>query len=155
MKSISQLLHENDILLHVITDNVITPKKVLGFDGTKAFVRKDQTKFNGDAALKALVTPVNGLGQCSALAIDTNGSVFTSKTPSSKKSETDFKVIPTVFAKRIVQTVRPKPCHMCECEGHNSGTAFMTCMSCEHQSSFGSEYVEETFDTDIPDSYEE
>lgn len=117
-------------------------KKVLGVDNNKAFVKKDQTKLNGDEALKKQVKSIKSLGQCETLAFDTDGSIFSSMSLN-KKNENDFKAIGNVFAKRIAQNAKPKTCHFCECEGHNSGTAFMTCMSCENQGSLSSDYVEQ------------
>lgn len=123
-----------------MSENVFNVKKVLGVDKTKAFVRKDHLKLTGDEILRKQVSPIKPLGHCATLAFDTDGSIFSSKA-SRKKNENDFNAISSVFAKRIVKNVRTIPCHFCECEGHNSGTAFMTCMSCEHKSSLSSDYV--------------
>lgn len=139
-KSVSQLIRENDITLHILSDNTFSIKKVIGVDSSKAFIKKDQSKLIGDEALKKQVSPTKSLGQCGTLAFETDGSIFTSKS-ATKKNENDFKAISTVFAKRIAQNAKPKSCHFCECEGHNSGTAFMTCMSCEHQGQLGADYV--------------
>lgn len=142
-KSVSQLLRENDITLHIMSDNTFNVKKVLGVDSSKAFIRKDQSKLIGDEGLRKQVTSIKSLGQCASLAMETSGSMFTTKGVN-KKNENDYKTIASVFAKRIAQSARPKPCHFCECEGHNSGTAYMTCISCEHQESLGSEYVKKS-----------
>ena len=123
-----------------MSDNTFNIKKVIGIDNMKAYVRKDQSKLNGDETLRKQVTSIKSLGQCATLAFDTNGSIFSSK-GLNKKNENDFKVVANVFAKRIAQHTKPKNCHFCECEGHNSGSAFMTCISCEHQGSFNSDYV--------------
>lgn len=130
----SQLLRENDIALHIISDNTFNVNKVLGVDATKAYLRKDQSKLVGDEATKRKVTPIRALGQCGNLALETEGSIFTSKT-NNKKNENEFKVIASVFAKRITQNAKPKTCHKCECEGHNTGTAFLTCISCDNEGS--------------------
>lgn len=132
-------MRENDITLHIISDNSFNIKKVFGVDSRKAFVRKDQSKLIGDEALRKQVAPIKSLGQCATLALDSDGSIFSSRNVN-KKNENDYKGIANVFAKRIAQNARPKPCHFCECEGHNSGTAYLTCVSCEHQES-GSDYV--------------
>lgn len=121
-----------------MSNNTFNQKRVLGVDNNKAFIRKDQTKLLGDEALKSQVTPIKALGQCGPLALETDGSIFSSN-PNKKNDE--YKIIANVFAKRIVQTAKPKPCHFCECEGHNSGTAYMTCVSCEHQGSMSRDYV--------------
>lgn len=134
-------MRENDITLHIISDNAFNIKKVLGIDRTKTFSRKDQTKLIGEDTLRKQVTLIKSLGQCGTLAFDTDGSIFSSKSFTNKKNENDFKAIGNVFAKRIAHNARPKPCHFCECEGHNSGTAYMTCISCEHQGSLSTDYV--------------
>lgn len=132
-------MRENDITLHIMSDNSFNIKKVLGVDSNKAFVRKDQSKLIGDEALRKQVSPIKSLGQCGTLALESDGSIFSSK--NFKKNENDVKGISNVFAKRIAWNARPKPCHFCECEGHNSGTAYMTCTSCEHQGSLSPDYV--------------
>lgn len=130
----------------------------------------------GDEALRKQVNPIRALGQCSALVFDTDGSIFSAKMLKviGKKPESDYKAIANIFAKRIALNAKPKPCHFCECEGHNSGTAYMTCMSCEHQGSLSDDYVsfwlllkssllnllcfqdvDETLEKDVDDSYEE
>lgn len=139
-KSVSQLLRENDITLHILRDEVFSVKKILGVDNVKAFTRKDQSKLSGDELLRRQVSSFKELGQCGTLAFDTEGSIF-SANGFNKKNENDFKAIANVFAKRIAVNARPEPCHLCECEGHNSGTAYLTCMSCEQQGSLGSDYV--------------
>lgn len=98
------------------------------------------TKLVGDEALRKQTSPIRSLGQCVTLAFDNDGSVFSAKSMN-KKPDSDYKAIASVFAKRIALNSKPKPCHFCECEGHNSGTAYMTCMSCEHQGSLSSDYV--------------
>lgn len=123
-----------------MTDNTFNIKKVIGVDSTKAFIKKDQSKLNGDEGLRKQVSLIRPLGQCGTLAFETEGSIFTSKS-GAKKNENDSKAISTVFAKRIAQNAKPKSCHFCECEGHNSGTAYMTCMSCEYQGSLRADYV--------------
>jgi hypothetical protein len=115
----------------------------LGVDRTKAFIRKDQSKLIGDEALRKQVIAIKSLGQCGILALDTDGSIFSSKA-SNKKNDNDIKVIANIFGKRVAQNARPKLCHLCECEGHDSGTAYMTCMSCEHQGSLNLDYVSST-----------
>lgn len=117
-------------------------KRVIGIDKTKAYVRKDQTKLSGDESLRKQVSLMRELGQCGKLALDVHGSIFTSNF--NKRSDSDLKVVASIFGKRIAKELKPKPCHVCECEGHNSGTAFLTCISCEkHMSSH--DYVKQKF----------
>lgn len=123
-----------------MSDNTFNIKKVLGIDNNKTYLRKDHTKLIGDEPLRKKVTPIKSLGQCGTLAFDSDGSIFSLKS-FIKKNEGDIKVVANVFAKRIALNARPKPCHFCECEGHNSGTAYMTCVSCDHQGSLSTDYV--------------
>ena len=74
------------------------------------------------------------------MAHDTEGSIFTSVS-TNKKTDNDHKIIASVFAKRIAQNAKPKKCYVCECEGHNSGAAYLTCTSCERQGSLTHESV--------------
>lgn len=131
MKSVSQLLRENDITLHIISEYSFNEKRVIGVDKTKAYIRTDQTKLIGNELLRNKVAISNELGQCGKLAFDVNGSIFT--TNFNKKTASDLKVVTNIFGKRIANDLKTKPCHVCECEGHNSGTAFLTCISCEKQ----------------------
>lgn len=131
MKSVSQLLRENDITLHIISENSFNNKRVIGIDKEKAYVRKDQTKFVGDELLRKQIAIANEIGQCGKLTLDVNGSIFTSNF--NKRTDSDLKVVANIFGKRIASEIKTKPCHVCECEGHNSGTAFLTCISCEKQ----------------------
>lgn len=139
-KSILQLLKDNDITLHIIHDKLFSVRKVIGVDSSKAFVRKDQSKLVGSEELKSQVSPVKQLGQCGSLAFDSRGSVFSSVN-TNKKNENDFKIIANVFAKRVALNAKPKPCYSCECQGHNSGAAYMTCKSCGSQGLISSDYV--------------
>lgn len=139
-KSILQLLRDNDITLHLLHDNLFSVRKVIGVDSSKAFIRKDQSKLIGSEDLKSQVSPVKQLGQCGSLALDSKGSVFSSVN-TNKKNDNDFKIIANVFAKRIAKDAKPKPCYSCECQGHNSGAAYMTCKSCGSQGLISSDYV--------------
>lgn len=130
----SQLLRENDISLHVLTDDSFNVRRVFGYDRYKAFVRKDQGKLVGDENLKKEIVPTKSLGQCAILALDTDGSIFSSKLLTSvKKNENDLRIFGNIFAKRIAQNAKQKPCYMCECEGLNSGSAFLSCNSCKEE----------------------
>jgi hypothetical protein len=145
-------LRESEISLHILSEDGFNIKKVLGVDRIKAYARKDQTKLSGDEKLRKQVTSIRNLGQCASLAYDTDGSIFSSKIQN-KKNDSDMKIIGNIFAKRIAQSSKQKPCYLCECEGHNSGSAYLSCSSCDDGSN--SEYdIDETFDTDN-NSYED
>lgn len=77
------------------------------------------------------------LQQCTSLALETDGSVFSG---GNKTNENELRAIANVMAKRVA-VVHPKPCHYCECEGHNSGTAYFTCFSCEAVNRIGEDEV--------------
>lgn len=70
-----------------------------------------------------------------------NGSIFSMSKIANKKNESELKSFANMFAKRIAQNSGQKPCYTCECEGHNSGSAFFSCSSasCDHETN--SEYV--------------
>lgn len=123
-------MRENEIAMHVLSDDQFNVKKILGIDRTRAYTRKDQTKLIGDEGLRRQITLSKELGQCTSLALDTDGSIFAAKS-NAKKNDSDLKVVANVFAKRIASSVRSKTCQLCECQGLNSGTAYMTCMACD------------------------
>lgn len=93
----------------------------------------------GDEALKAKVNFGKKLELCTSLALETDGSIFSG---GNKTNENELRTIANVFAKRVA-VVHPQPCHHCECEGHNSGTAYFTCFSCEYMNRIKSDEVRE------------
>lgn len=126
-KSVSQLLNENDITLHLLTNDQFNIKRAVGVDNKKAFVKADNTKLVGNEGLRGKIKFEKRLDLCASLALETEGSIFSSV---NKTAENELKIVANIFAKRVA-IVHPKPCHICECEGHNSGTAYFTCFSCE------------------------
>jgi hypothetical protein len=102
------------VTLHILSEEIFSIKKVLGVDRNKAFLRKDQNKLVGDDDLKRHIVLTKSLGQCAALAFETDGSMFSSKV-SNKKDESE--TIMNGFAKRITHKLKQKKCQMCECEG--------------------------------------
>lgn len=123
----SQLLNENDITLHFLTNDPFNTKRAIGVDNKKVFLKSDNTKLVGNEGLRGKIKFEKRLDLCASLALETEGSIFSS---ANKTVESELKTIANVFAKRVA-VVHPKPCHICECEGHNSGTAYFTCFSCE------------------------
>lgn len=121
-------------MLHVLTEIPSNVKGVIGIDKSKVFTR---TKIESNEK-RPEVSLSRELGQCGKLTLDVDGSIFTSNF--NKKSESDYKALANIFGKRITNDLKIKNCHFCECEGHNSGTAFMTCISCDKQSS-ATDYV--------------
>lgn len=82
----------------------------------------------GDEKLRKQVKIPKAITQCESLTFETEGSIFST---AGKSNQNDLKTLINVFAKRI-SNVHVKPCHICECEGHNSGTAYLSCVSCEN-----------------------
>lgn len=111
-------------------------------DRENVYSKQDLKQFRGSAVLRKQVrTSKSGLHSCAHLAFETNGTVFTAKKlrPDMKNP---IKKFSTVFAKRIAKTATPNSCQTCECTGHNSGVAYMTCTMCDSPSlPSGSDYV--------------
>ncbi|KFB38034.1 AGAP008807-PA-like protein [Anopheles sinensis] len=144
--SIVQLLIEYDIKLHILADHELSFNKTrvsrlfYGMDSRAAYTKKDVKELVGDEELrKQIRLPKATLGECIALAMETNGSVF-----GGHKLRQDHRAANTnntkkfikVFAKRIAQTAVPNSCQTCECTGHNTGVAYMQCLPCEYPSPF-------------------
>lgn len=134
----SQLLNENDITLHLLTNGFFEKnKRAIGVDNKKAFTKTDRDKLVGDEMLRGKVGFGKSYESCASLALETEGSIFVG---GNKTNENELKTIATVFAKRV-SIVQPKPCHVCECEGHNSGTAYFTCYNCDDYPRGGNDEV--------------
>lgn len=98
-----------------------------GFDREFVYTKK---YLDGDKELRRhLHLPKNTMGMCAALAIETKGSVFSAnKLKPGQKNPT--KKIAGSFAARVAKTAVPRSCQTCECSGHNTGIAYMTCGRC-------------------------
>lgn len=144
--SVIQLLTENVVNLHILSDhNLATNKKdkikILGFDRLKAYTKKDQKVLIGDEEKRQQMRiPKSSMGMCIRLALETEGSMFSSKGFTERKNDNELKILSNVFSKRIALTARPSSCQMCECQGHNSGQSYMTCLNC-HDSTDALDYV--------------
>lgn len=123
----SQLLNENDITLHLLSNDQFKFRRAIGVDSKKAYLRTDRTKLVGDETLRAKIEFDKKLDLCASLALGTDGSIFSG---GNKTNENELKTIANVFAKRVA-VVHPRSCQICECEGHNSGAAYFTCFSCD------------------------
>lgn len=112
-----------------------------GMDREYAYPKRDLKDFKGDAELRKQVRlPKEDLGLCTPLAIETNGSVFTARKLRPEKRN-PVKKFASIFAKRVAKTAVPDSCQTCECTGHNTGVAYMTCASCSIPSPSLIEYV--------------
>jgi len=98
-----------------------------GFDRDFAFTKK---YLEGDKELRRHIRlPKSASGLCAALAIETKGSVFSAnKLKPGQKNPT--KKIASAIAMRVAKTAVPRSCQICECSGHNTGVAYMTCGRC-------------------------
>lgn len=131
--TILQILQEGDITLHMLMDQDFDLEKkriergFFGFDRDYVFTKKH---VDGDKELRRhLHLPKNTLGMCTALAIETRGSVFSAnKLKPGQKNPT--KKIAGAIAARVAKTAAPRACQTCECSGHNTGIAYMTCGRC-------------------------
>lgn len=130
---------ESNIVLHILMEGDIITKKprheqrLFGFDKDHAFTSKYLKDPSGEKELRNEVTqPKQKLGSCLALAMISDGAVFSAnKMKSPDKAQ--LKKFAAVFAKRVVKSAEPRECQTCECTGHNTGIAFITCTKCEPQ----------------------
>lgn len=134
--SILQVMLEENIALHILMhqDFVLDKKRferiLLGFDHSSAYTKKYLKDAEGDKELRRKLTlPKSELGDCVGLATETHGSIFSVKKLTAG-AQNPVKKFTSVFAKRVAKTARPSDCQLCECSGHNTGTAFMTCTHC-------------------------
>lgn len=121
----------------MLTNDRFNIRRVIGVDNKKAYLKTDQKSLTGDEALKAKINFDKKLELCTSLALETDGSIFVG---GNTTNENELKTIANVFAKRVAK-VQPQPCHHCECEGHNSGTAYFTCISCEYMNRINNDEV--------------
>lgn len=150
--SIHQTLLESNINLHILLDGSIETKKprnehkLFGFDRDMAYTNKYLKDGQGEKDLRAEVQlPKQQLGTCLALAMISDGSVFTANKlkPGTK---TSVKKFTAVFAKRVVKTAVPSKCQTCECTGHNTGIAMFSCTKCEFPISASDYNLEEDYE---------
>uniref|UniRef100_A0A8W7PWS0 Vitellogenin domain-containing protein n=1 Tax=Anopheles coluzzii TaxID=1518534 RepID=A0A8W7PWS0_ANOCL len=145
--SIVQLLVENDIKLHILADQELSFQKsrvsrlFYGMDSQMVYTKKDVKELIGDAELRRQIQlPKATLGECIALAMETNGSIFGGHKLRQDRSNTaNTKKFIKVFAKRIAASALPNSCQTCECTGHNTGVAYMQCTPCNYPSPFSME----------------
>ncbi|GLH12107.1 Apolipophorins, partial [Gryllus bimaculatus] len=133
-----QVLLERGIQLHILMNDEFrfqkqkAQKNFYGMDRDNAYTNKDIKDLKGDSDLKRQVLlPKSKLGVCTALALETNGTVFTAKRLQGDKKNVVKKFV-TVFAKRVAQTADPYPCQKCECTADNNGISYMECFPCEY-----------------------
>ena len=145
---------EESFQLHILMDQEFRLDKkrmervFFGFDKHFAFTKKYLTDSQGDKNLRSQVrSPKDELGVCVALAGETNGSIFSAK-KLKPGSRNPIKKIVSAFAKRVASTALPAVCNVCECNGHNWGTAFMTCTHCNNDNFNMPDYGEDDEEVD-------
>ena len=135
---------EHDIKLHMLLDSEFQLEKyknrfIFGIDRTKAYTKKDLKTLIGDDDLRKQVKTTS-TSVCSSLVFDTNGAIFSTNKYVSEDKKSLAKKFISIFAKRIALTGQPSACQECECAGHNTGAAYMSCLSCNFATS-GLDYV--------------
>lgn len=127
---------EEGINLHILMDRDFSvdkkriERKLFGIDRDYAYTKEYLQNLHGDDELRRLVrVPKSVLGVCVPLALESNGTIFLANKlrPGGRHP---IKKVATVFAKRVAATAQPSRCQLCECSGHNSGTAYMACTHC-------------------------
>lgn len=103
-------------------------KDVFGIDNDKVFSRKDSKALEGDSETRQFIrVSKSDLGSCIPLAMETDGSIFSTKRMDKKNMGKKFS---SVFSKRIALKAKKSSCQECECMGHNTGAAYMVCLPC-------------------------
>lgn len=100
--------------------------QVFGFDLNLVYTKE---AIDGDKKMRSEIRlPKQSLGLCTALAMESNGTIF-----SKAKLRPDKRNVrlASILAKRIAKTAIPAQCQECECTGHNSGVAYMSCTNCD------------------------
>ncbi|XP_049847119.1 uncharacterized protein LOC126299332 [Schistocerca gregaria] len=157
--ALHQGLLDHGITLHILMNEEFRFEKprlqkiLYGIDGKTAFTKNDVKNLKGDKGLRRQVKlPKTLLGVCTALALETNGSVFMAKKLEMEKKNFVKKYL-NVFSKRVVSSAAPFTCQACECTAHNNGVSYTECFPCEYPvpSHIDPEF---TRDMDIPIEYQ-
>lgn len=135
--SILQAMHETNANLHILMDQDFELDKrrherlLFGLDRLYAFTKNFNGTIGDTVLRKQVKLPKKSLGICVPLALETNGTIFTARKlmPGNRNP---LKKFAYVFAKRVAMTATPNPCQSCECTGHDTGSAFMTCSQCSY-----------------------
>lgn len=143
--STHQLLHERSITLHILMDQDFTYEKArlskifYGMDRDHAYTKKDAAVLKGDKDLRSQARiSKTSIGICAPLALETNGTVFTSKKMDGDKG-TNVKKFIGVYSKRLARSTASKTCQTCECSSDDDGNAYFECYTCHDavSSNFG------------------
>ncbi|XP_030377336.1 uncharacterized protein LOC115626195 [Scaptodrosophila lebanonensis] len=127
--SILQFMLEEGVNLHILADKEFDferSRKLRNFFGLDRELVYSKRFPEGDAdAHKQVHIPKSNLGICTPLALETNGSVFNARKLAERRYP--IKRVATIFAKRVAQSAVPKGSQTCECSGHNTGVAYLSC----------------------------
>lgn len=126
--SIQQYMLEEGITLHILADTEFdfeSSKKLRHFFGLDRKLIFSKKFPEGDLESRnSTFIPKSTLGICTALALETNGSVFSAR---KLQPERNIKRFATIFAKRLASSANPIQSQTCECSAHNTGVAYMAC----------------------------
>jgi len=159
MISYSDMYHillETSVTLHVFTPGHFNiakqnvKKKLFGMDRETAYTVKDaRGSLRGDPVLRRqLNAPKDDLGYCAALAIETNGTIFTAQHMKSNKKKQVEKMA-MVVGRVVANKAVPQENQHCECLSTLDGAPIMKCINWD----FGPLSIIDDFGYD-PDMYE-
>lgn len=159
--SVLQQLREDGVQLHVLMDQEFRSDKrrlrqsVFGIDRRHAYTKHSLAQKNGgggvggssggsagsaggiEAAVELrqqIGLPKAELGLCAALAMESTGTIFTASRLRAAAANPVKKFV-EVFGWRVATAAAAAArCQTCECTGHNSGMAYMTCTACHRPS---------------------
>lgn len=142
-----QVLLEYDTTLHILMDGDFELEKeregkfLYGLDASNSYTRKDSRILTGDKDLRRQVKlSKNILGYCTALALETNGTVFSGKKLRLEKPMAVKKIV-SVFSKRVAASAQPSACQHCECVADNNGMTRVECIPCVYPTPVVIDYV--------------
>lgn len=108
-------------------------RNLFGYDENTAYTQKFLKELKPEPELlKQIIIPKDALGECVPLALKSNGSIFTARKLKPMNKAGIAKKFSLVFGKRVAKTAVPSACQTCECSGHDTGMAYMSCTSCNN-----------------------
>lgn len=137
---------EENIQLHILMDQEFPADQkrynqaIFGIDRQHVFTKRFLKDPGADQQMRRQIQmPKKALGVCGPLAIESNGTIFTATKLLSTNGGRPIVAAPvrrfmSVFARRVAQSAVTTACQTCECSGHDTGTAYMTCTHCNFPS---------------------
>uniref|UniRef100_A0A1B6I431 Vitellogenin domain-containing protein n=1 Tax=Homalodisca liturata TaxID=320908 RepID=A0A1B6I431_9HEMI len=136
--ALHQVLIERDIKVHILMnvdfglEKVRSNRILYGVDSKTAYTKNDFKVLKGDRDLRRQVKLSKHLpGYCALLALESNGTVFSTKKLENVNQNAAKKFI-TVFAKRLASSARPSDCQNCECTADENGVDTIDCVLCHY-----------------------